>query len=129
MISGRQRRLRLGGVDALLCESMRPRGQRAKRIGINRRLITFRTQTQPLLVNVACVDVRPIHAEWVKVAMVQPGPVDKLDAQLVSATRLPNEFCFVNAEQTIEVPDGWYRRLPDANRRNLCAFDEQDFRA
>src|SRR6476661_4923312 len=77
------------------------------------------------------VEFHPHHvdaviAERMDVAVADPGPVAKLDAELVGRVGGADEIILVDVEQAVEQVDLRNRRLADADRADLLRFDELD---
>src|SRR6185369_3279432 len=98
----------------------------SERIGIERSVVAGRFRLQPMMVKFDPQHVEAVEAERVDVAVADPRPVAKLDAELVGGVGRPDEITLVEAEQGVEQVDLRDRRFADADGPDLVRFNQFD---
>src|SRR3546814_6620234 len=110
-------------------EAVRARRRFVQRIVAEPPRNAFAPAPQPILRKLEHTEAAPDLPEGVHIDVADPAPVAELDTELERAPRFPNELILVDADQRVEQADRRDRRLADADRADLLAFDQPIGRA
>ena len=81
------------------------------------------------MVEFHAVQVDPVAAERMEIAVAEPVPVDKLDAELEAAPGRGDEIGFLDAQHAIEIDEARYGRFADPHSADRFGFDQFDIHA